>query len=202
MTKVKDWVSTCCEKHTTICQPYRNKICQKPTRLLHVSDGSVKLITVDKNESYRYVTVSHRWDDKVLMLTQEAEKPDNDHRWIDVTTLQAGIPVDNLSHVFEKAIEIVRVCGFHYIWIDSLCIIQDIDKNDGPRDVNKDWENEARKMGDIYAGGVLYVFRALVPPIPTLPRLIQWCLSICERGRIFRILLTWLLQQYCLHSCE
>ncbi|KAG6362451.1 hypothetical protein INS49_010681 [Diaporthe citri] len=61
--------------------------------------------------------------------------------------------------MFEKAFEIVRVCGLRYVWIDSLCIIQDTVKKEG-KDFNEDWESDAAKMGDIYAGGALYVLQA------------------------------------------
>lgn len=168
MTKVKDWVNRCRSKHGT-CQGYRNRPRKKPARLLDVYGGSVKLITVDENKSYSHVTVSHRWDGDVIKLTQEnvkgivitqnSEKPAGDPRWIHVDTLGAGKPVNGFSQVYQKAFEIVRVCGLRYVWIDSLCVIQDTVEKEGKK-FNQDWETEAKKMGDIYAGGVLYVVQA------------------------------------------
>lgn len=159
MTKVKEWANTCRSKHET-CQGHRNRPRQKPTRLLDVCSESVKLITVDKNKSYLYVTVSHRWDNEVSMLTRNREKATWDRRWVHVETLGTGKPVNSFSKMFEKAFEIVRVCGLRYVWIDSLCIIQDTVKKEG-KDFNEDWERNATKMGDIYAGGELYVFQAV-----------------------------------------
>ncbi|PQE11538.1 heterokaryon incompatibility protein [Rutstroemia sp. NJR-2017a BVV2] len=43
----------------------------------------------------------------------------------------------------QDAVKIARSLGIFYIWIDSLCIIQDSDE---------DWKAEAAKMGDVYAG--------------------------------------------------
>ncbi|RGP70195.1 hypothetical protein FSPOR_4095 [Fusarium sporotrichioides] len=50
-------------------------------------------------------------------------KHDNDgsiERWMD-----SCIPLDSLTKTFREAIVIARSLGFKYIWIDSLCIIQD-----------------------------------------------------------------------------
>lgn len=108
---------------------------------------------VEETESYSYVTVSHRWNDQVLKLTRDEGKPRNfGSGWIHIDELHGGKPMVSFkfSEVFKKAIEIVRHCGLEYIWIDSLCIVQD-----KCGEINRDWEVEAEKMGNIYAGGVL-----------------------------------------------
>ncbi len=45
-----------------------------------------------------------------------------------------------MSQAFKDAIVLTRELGLKYIWIDSLCIIQD--------DL-LDWENESCKMGNV-----------------------------------------------------
>lgn len=52
------------------------------------------------------------------------------------------IPSAALPKTFQDAIEIARYLGFGYIWIDSLCIIQDD---------SKDWESKAALMSDVYS---------------------------------------------------
>lgn len=42
---------------------------------------------------------------------------------------------------FRDAILITRALGYRYLWIDSLCIIQD----------SEDWFHEASTMGDVYS---------------------------------------------------
>lgn len=121
---------------------------------------------VDENKSYSYVTVSHRWDKKVIMLTQDRDKPAEDHYWVHVETLGGGKPVGSFSQVFQKAFEIVEACRLRYVWIDSLCVIQDTVEKEGKK-FNQDWEIEAKKMGDIYAGGVLYVIQAKPDSVKT-----------------------------------
>jgi len=47
------------------------------------------------------------------------------------------IPWENLSKTFQDALTITHELGYQYIWIDSLCIVQD-DKFD--------WETESKNM--------------------------------------------------------
>ncbi|KAH8595946.1 heterokaryon incompatibility protein-domain-containing protein [Bisporella sp. PMI_857] len=53
------------------------------------------------------------------------------------------IPLHLLSRTFQDAIQVTRALGLRFLWIDSLCIVQD-DKND--------WTIEAAKMAQVYQG--------------------------------------------------
>ncbi len=44
--------------------------------------------------------------------------------------------------MFRDAVTVTRGLGIKYIWIDSLCIIQDDDE---------DWENESRRMEQVFS---------------------------------------------------
>jgi hypothetical protein len=55
--------------------------------------------------------------------------------------MKSGIPWCELSKVFQDAIRVTRRLGVQWIWIDSLCIIQDS---------KADWEVESAKMCDYY----------------------------------------------------
>ena len=55
--------------------------------------------------------------------------------------LSINLPFDNLPPLFQDAVIITRQLGLRYLWIDSLCIIQDS---------LRDWETEATKMASIY----------------------------------------------------
>ncbi len=55
--------------------------------------------------------------------------------------LKAGILINHLPQTFRDAVEVTRKFNIHYLWIDSLCIIQDsID----------DWNKEALRMSQVY----------------------------------------------------
>jgi hypothetical protein len=58
------------------------------------------------------------------------------------TTLCKRIPVSTLPQTFRDAIAITRRLGVRYIWIDSLCIIQDSET---------DWQEQAALMSSIYS---------------------------------------------------
>jgi len=60
----------------------------------------------------------------------------------------ADIPWDALPKTFQDAIEVTRRLGISYLWIDSLCIIQDS---------KDDWAREASKMADIYRNAYVTV---------------------------------------------
>jgi hypothetical protein len=56
-----------------------------------------------------------------------------------------AIPVEDLPQTFWDAIVIVSRLGYRFIWIDSLCIIQDS---------KEDWDEQVAIMGDIYRNSV------------------------------------------------
>ncbi|PVH80857.1 HET-domain-containing protein, partial [Cadophora sp. DSE1049] len=58
-----------------------------------------------------------------------------------VTDLYEGIPLEELPQTFRDAITVCRAMNIGYVWIDSLCIIQDSEQ---------DWAAEARLMGQVY----------------------------------------------------
>ena len=64
---------------------------------------------------------------------------------------QAGIALSDMPKTYKDAIEIARGLEIPYIWIDSICIVQD-DKSD--------WEREAASMASIYANAQLTLVAA------------------------------------------
>lgn len=119
-----------------------------PTRVLDVGSGEVRLVeTAEEHISEadrRYVALSHCWGKIHIITTKKETLKDR---------LQ-GIRMDDLSKTFQDAVEATRKLGFRYIWIDSLCIVQD----DGP-----DWEKEAAQMCKIYQKAALTIAAAHAP---------------------------------------
>ncbi|KAH7115893.1 heterokaryon incompatibility protein-domain-containing protein, partial [Dendryphion nanum] len=62
--------------------------------------------------------------------------------------LRAGIPDLDLPKTFRDAVQVTRELGVRYLWIDSLCIIQDS---------REDWESESIQMGAIYEGAFVRI---------------------------------------------
>lgn len=66
----------------------------------------------------------------------------------------AEIPYAALTQTFRDAIEVAQYFGINYIWIDSLCTIQD-DSND--------WSIESVKMSDVYGNSHLNIEATSAP---------------------------------------
>ncbi|KAH4005793.1 hypothetical protein HBI40_038960 [Parastagonospora nodorum] len=65
---------------------------------------------------------------------------------------QAGIVWDDLPKTFQHAIDFTHRLGFKYLWIDSLCIIQDS---------VSDWRLEAGSMAGVYESSSLTLCASL-----------------------------------------
>jgi hypothetical protein len=101
-----------------------------PSRVLDVSSDPVRL-HVSQNQVERYVCLSHCWGSSTIFSTTLGNYKDN----------QKSIPWSLLPKTFRDAIDYTRRLGYRYLWIDSLCIIQDD---------NDDWETQAAHMASIY----------------------------------------------------
>lgn len=93
----------------------------------------------DKQENPYYVTLSHCWGRaKIFKLTKE--------KYYDCL---GGIRLDDLPMTFQDAMKFAaRIDQVRYIWIDSLCIVQDDDQ---------DWLQESSHMADIYSNAFLNI---------------------------------------------
>jgi hypothetical protein len=59
-----------------------------------------------------------------------------------IAQLKESIDLDSLPKTFRDAVKVTRGIGINYLWIDSLCIIQD-DKDD--------WDNESTRMEQVFS---------------------------------------------------
>jgi hypothetical protein len=105
-----------------------------PTRLLDVSPGDtgeIKLI-VSKGVAHPYIALSHRWGrlEDVACTTTGNFSERTKH-----------ISLSSLSPLFRDAVKITRFLGIKYLWIDSLCIIQDDPE---------EWNQEAVRMSGTF----------------------------------------------------
>ncbi|KAK5652331.1 hypothetical protein OQA88_10523, partial [Cercophora sp. LCS_1] len=63
-----------------------------------------------------------------------------------ISALREAIPVSQLPQTFLDAVLVTRSLGIGYLWIDSLCIVQD--------DMD-DWEQESGRMASVYQNAVI-----------------------------------------------
>lgn len=84
---------------------------------------------VEKDE--KYIALSHCWGPSQPLRTLK----------MNIGLHQDGIDLSSMPQTFKDAVTVTRYLGMRYIWIDSLCIVQD--------DV-LDWECEVARMADVY----------------------------------------------------
>jgi hypothetical protein len=115
-----------------------------PTRVLQIfgemEPPGVRLIETGGIMAVQYCALSHCWGpvDKQPLRTTLANYPCH----------LRGIANELLPKTFREAIVLTRSLNVEYLWIDSLCIIQD----DG-----EDWRCEAGKMADVYRNATLVI---------------------------------------------
>lgn len=111
-----------------------------PKRVLDLgtsNDPYVRLYE-SQGEAEQYVCLSHFWGGQSLLQTTIAN----------LSSHKVQIPWNGLSLTYQETIDFVRKLGIRYLWIDSLCIIQDDEV---------DWREEAAKMAAIYRGAYLTI---------------------------------------------
>ena len=132
----RSWLRECEREH-----PRCVKSCGPlPTRVVDVGskEGACSLY-VSMGERVPYTTLSHRWAEPEVMcrtLTDNLE------------ARTKAIVAKDLPRTFQDAITITRRLGIKYLWIDSLCIIQDSDE---------DWKKESRNMASIFSNSHLTI---------------------------------------------
>ena len=141
LAQAKDWLRECTSLHDCGKQIQQDGIQQPwlPTRLVDVGTYSEPVLRLVSSKtiapcSSLYVTLSHCWGLAQIFRLLESNLDD----------LHSSIPWDALTLTFQNAITVTRGLEIRYLWIDSLCIIQDS---------LADWLHEAAIMGDVYKYG-------------------------------------------------
>ncbi|KAM7219236.1 Heterokaryon incompatibility protein (HET) domain containing protein [Rhypophila decipiens] len=135
--RVCDWLNTCLKEHEK-CGP--GPVSNLPTRVLDVglvASDPIRLHT-SRGEKARYICLSYCWGGaQFIKTTNETLK-----------SHETGIGFDQLPKAFQDTVAVARALGIRYVWIDSLCIIQDD---------SADWAHESSRMADVYRRSYLTV---------------------------------------------
>lgn len=142
---VRNWLQQCCSDHKGC--PSRQQDAPLPKRVVDVGGtgaGGVEIapflfVSDDVTPTRgRYAALSHCWGGHIDVVLTKGKLEDFQHR----------LPVDSLARNFQDALHICRELGVRYLWVDSLCIIQD------SRD---DWTAESSKMASIYSNAFVTI---------------------------------------------
>jgi hypothetical protein len=120
-----------------------------PTRILDLGpSGALDDYTGDitlhqtSNERSSYFCLSYCWGGSQPLCTTRSTLREH----------QRGILWHSLPKTYQDAITFTRRMGVRFLWIDSLCIIQDDDE---------DWQKEAASMCTIYQNSTLVLAAAI-----------------------------------------
>lgn len=137
-----NWFRECQENHE-VCR-IKNSEGWQPTRLLDVGENNSPIVKLHVSKEYPdtygypYVTPSHCWGKtKTVSLLHD-----------NIEATKRGIPIDTLPKTFQEPIAITRRLNQRFLWIDSLCIIQDS---------AKDWQVESATMESVYGFSLLNI---------------------------------------------
>lgn len=137
LERAQTWINECVSSHSR-CNRNRRST-WLPTRLLDVEGelptSHIRVVcTADEPVEGRYITLSHCWGKTpfIQLLKSNLEQ------------FKRKIPFSDLPKTFQDTVHVARSFGIRYVWIDSLCIIQD-------KDDLSDWYREAALMGKVYS---------------------------------------------------
>ena len=111
-----------------------------PTRIIDNGcvPGDTPKLCFGEGKSEPYCALSHCWGSSKPLCTTKATLGER----------ESGIPQHLLPQTFQNAIVVTRRLSIRYLWIDSLCIIQD-DK--------LDWQRESACMASVYGNASLVI---------------------------------------------
>lgn len=134
----KTWLDRCLKEHRLCAENDDAARVVRPRRLLQLGD-TIRLVDATVAAGQEYVALSHCWGQQVRVptLTEDTEPE-----------LRAGVELSYLPKTFQDAVAITGRLGYQFLWIDSLCIIQDSDD---------DWKDQAEIMALVYNNSVLTI---------------------------------------------
>lgn len=129
------WITECDTTHDCI-----TKNAKLPHRVLDVGSMTKPHLLLQESlqKVGRYLALSHCWGKLHPPKTTRSSLAQNQQK-IDFVTLPRS---------FQDAIAVTRDLGIEYLWIDSLCIVQDDDS---------DWQSESSKMATYYSNAYLVI---------------------------------------------
>ncbi|KAF7552043.1 hypothetical protein G7Z17_g4595 [Cylindrodendrum hubeiense] len=117
MARARDWIDTCEREHAGCRAKGPTPL---PTRVLEISGATMDDISIrlyeGGSEGGRYVALSYIWGDpKKQYTTDKSNLPAHKN----------NVPLESLPYTVAEAVMCTQQLGIKYLWVDSLCIVQD-----------------------------------------------------------------------------
>jgi hypothetical protein len=137
------WLQICrsATSHTLCQESYRHGGLppELPTRVLEIGNSeNLPVLVETRGASGRYCALSYCWGKHNPAMTTKSN----------LASHLEGIQISILPQTIQDAIKAARALDFQYIWIDSLCIVQDHEE---------DFAREASRMHQVYGNADLTI---------------------------------------------
>ncbi|KAI4192222.1 MAG: hypothetical protein LQ346_004401 [Caloplaca aetnensis] len=113
---LQNWLSTCENTHEWC--PWKHPTRPIQLRLLDVDKLCIEDFLNTSDQPLRYAALSYVWGSRTQRLKLEQAN-------VNALHLEGGIETTQLSRTIRDAVSVVRMLGERYLWVDSMCIIQD-----------------------------------------------------------------------------
>ena len=135
LLRARSWLNDCINLHSR-CKSHPIEIGSLPSRVLEITYDKICLRETHGMNG-EYAILSHCWGPRPIITTTTQN----------IRSRCQNIDFSDLSKTFQHAVTVTQSLGIKYLWIDSLCILQDQDS----KAAKADWEIESSKMGTYYA---------------------------------------------------
>ena len=153
---IKQWTQTCSVRHDRCHLPALTRSTEQSIRLVDVQDHRIISATLTE----KYAALSYVWGPNMAPCLTRDMMPH--------CSSIGGLKDMTIPHTVMDAIQLVKCIGMRYLWVDSLCIVQDDDN---------DKRQQLTMMDSIYNSAELLIVAAAgsdanagLPGIGSTPR--------------------------------
>lgn len=145
-----------------------------PARLIDVGLDNTQLprLVDTAGQTGCYVALSHCWSSRGSRGSSDTQLTMSN-----LSRLQRSIEPSDMRRCVFDAIELTRSLGVRYIWVESLCVVQDN---------HEDWLDMMSKMSDIYRSAIL-----TITTVGTNDETVESCVDSSVLEQPFSIFLDW-----------
>jgi serine/threonine protein kinase len=145
VSHAKSWIDECAQSHHA-CHQHSTGPKTLPTRLVDIrpnnaTDGTVRIVDSaslgDTSSSIDYISLGYLWDQHEPVLSTDR-----------LQAMRNELGRDSLPRALNEAIAAADRMGYRYLWVDSLCVLQDSEE---------DKERECLATADVYRNSTLTI---------------------------------------------
>ncbi|KAL1944938.1 hypothetical protein VTO73DRAFT_2558 [Trametes versicolor] len=119
LSLAKFYIDECLHGHGRCIHVSPSSDVRLPTRLVDCTDPNCMRLVSTEGGHGKYLALSYVWGEPQPHQTTTSN----------VSVYMDGIDASLLPRTLRDAIRVTHTLGFQYLWVDSLCIIQDEDKD-------------------------------------------------------------------------